>query len=267
MRVTKALFHLFEHAYRLGWSRAVHVIGLKRRGPGPLDTVDAPWLGGKVLVRPGTADMATIDQFLIGPYMPAATGAPPSTVVDCGANIGLATRYLKQSFPGATVIAIEPDGENFDLLKKNIEGLTAMHALQAAVWPVDGWVDLRRDGLRHSAFRTQEATDGEGSIEALSIPGIMKRFGLDRIGLLKIDIEGAEKELFSAADLNWLEKVDRIAIELHDIFKPGCGDAFFKAMARSAWTYRFYGEVVYCERITSAASGTPARQAEEKTPA
>jgi len=251
MNVTKALFHLFEHAYRLGWNRAVHVIRLKRRGPGGLQTVDAPWLGGKVYVRPSTADMATIDQFLIGPYMPATTGAPPRNVVDCGANIGLATRYLKQLFPQARIIAIEPDGENFELLRKNIEHLQGCEAVQAAVWPMDGFVELERDGLRHSAFRTRSTTGGGDSIEALSIPRIMERFGLDRIGLLKIDIEGAEMELFRDPDLGWLERVDRIAIELHDLFKPGCGDAFFKALIRSAWTYRFYGEVVYCERITT----------------
>lgn len=249
MNITKALFHLFEHAYRLGWSQAVHVIRLKRRKAGPLATVEAQWLGGKVFVRPGTADMATIDQFLIGPYMPMTNGAPPTTVVDLGANIGLATRYLKQCYPTATVIAVEPDKENFDLLQKNLRGLDRCHAIQAAVWPVDGWVDLEREGLRHSAFRAKAAMGGGGSIEALSIPGIMRRFNLDRIGLLKIDIEGAEKEIFSASDLGWLDLVDRIAIELHDIFKPGCGDAFFKAMSRSAWTYRFYGEVVFCERI------------------
>ncbi|MBS1937577.1 MAG: hypothetical protein JSS84_07170 [Bacteroidetes bacterium] len=55
MNITKALFHLFEHAYRLGWSQAVHVIRLKRRKAGPLAIVEAQWLGGKVFVRPGTA--------------------------------------------------------------------------------------------------------------------------------------------------------------------------------------------------------------------
>ena len=266
MKITKALFHLFEHAHRLGWRSAVHVIRLKRRGPGPLDTVDAPWLGGRVFVRPGTADMATIDQFLIGPYMPDSS-KPCSTIVDLGANIGLASRYLHHCYPKAKLIAIEPDKENFDLLKKNLKGLDQCQAVQAAAWPVDGWVDLEREGLRHSAFRVQVANYGGGSIEALSIPGIMERFGLDRIGLLKIDIEGAEKEIFSAADLSWLERVDRIAVELHDIFKPGCGDAFFKAMSTSAWTYRFYGEVVFCERMEGHTNEAHLRRTSEATSA
>lgn len=249
MRLTKALYHLFEHAHRLGWRRAIQVIRLKRMGGGGVRTIEAPWLGGRVFVRPGTADMATIDQFLIGPYMPATTGDAPLTVVDCGANIGLAARFLKQAYPQATVVAIEPDEENHRMLQRNLEGLAGCHAVQAAVWPVDGRVSLERDGLRHSAFRTREASGADGTIEALSIPTIMERFGMQRIGLLKVDIEGAEKELFGAPDLSWLHRVDRVAVELHDLFKPGCGDAFFKAMARDNWTYRFYGEVVFCERM------------------
>ncbi|MFN8351848.1 MAG: FkbM family methyltransferase [Flavobacteriales bacterium] len=249
MRITKALYHLFEHAYRLGWRRAIHVIRLKRSPKGGLRSIEAPWLGGRVFVRPGTADMATIDQFLIGPYMPATTGAPPLTVLDCGANIGLAARYLKHAYPDAVIVAIEPDEENHQLLKRNLEGLAGCHAVKAAVWPTDGRVSLQREGLRHSAFRTKEATGSDDTIEALSIPTIMQRFGMQRIGLLKVDIEGAEQELFGANDLSWLVRVDRVAVELHDLFKPGCGDAFFKAMATDTWTYRFYGEVVFCERM------------------
>lgn len=249
MKFTKALYHLTEHAYRLGWCRALHVIRLKRSGIGPLKTIEAPWLGGKVYVRPGTADMATIDQFLIGPYMPAVSGTPPATIVDLGANIGLATRFLAHKYPEATIIAVEPDQENVILLKKNLEGHGRCHVIQAAVWPVDGTVELERDGLRHSAFRVKEAADHEGTVEAITIPHIMRKFNLERIGLLKIDIEGAEREIFDAKDLAWLDRVDRIAIELHDVFKAGCGDAFFRAMSKSRWTYRLYGEVVFCERM------------------
>jgi FkbM family methyltransferase len=182
--------------------------------------------------------------------------------VDCGANIGLASRYLKQAFPQATVIAIEPDQENFKLLSENLSGLPDCHPVLAAVWPVPGFVQLERDGLRHSAFRTKATTGSGDTIEALSIPSIMERFGLERIGLLKIDIEGAEMELFSAPDLSWLERVDRIAIELHDLFKPGCGNAFFKAMAKAHWTYRVYGEVIYCERIAGGAAARPTAASE-----
>jgi len=46
-------------------------------------------------------------------------------------------------------------------------------------------------------------------------------------GILKIDIEGAEKELFKANYKKWIDKVDVLIIELHDRFKPGCSATFY----------------------------------------
>jgi hypothetical protein len=46
---------------------------------------------------------------------------------------------------------------------------------------------------------------------------------------LKIDIEGAEKEVFQRGMDEWIDQVDTIAVELHDNIEPGC----FKALASS----------------------------------
>jgi len=43
----------------------------------------------------------------------------------------------------------------------------------------------------------------------------MSIYQIDRIGLLKIDIEGGEFAVFADSDLRWLEKVDQIALEVH----------------------------------------------------
>ena len=48
--------------------------------------------------------------------------------------------------------------------------------------------------------------------------------------------------------LAWIDRVDAIAIELHDVWKPGCGDAFFKAIAPYRWCYSVHGEMILCER-------------------
>jgi Methyltransferase FkbM domain len=63
----------------------------------------------------------------------------------------------------------------------------------------------------------------------VTVPEIMREHGLDRIDLLKVDIEGSEMEVFSHADA-WIGSVDAISVELHDRFKPGCSSAFFKAV-------------------------------------
>ena len=56
----------------------------------------------------------------------------------------------------------------------------------------------------------------------------MRDFGIDHIDLLKIDIEGAEKEVFQVCD--WQDRLDSIVIELHDRYMPGCSDVVNHAL-------------------------------------
>jgi FkbM family methyltransferase len=225
----------------------LRVLWLKKLPKGKLRHIDAEWLGGRVWLRPGTADVATIDQILIGPYMPVEKGWDPGTIIDCGANIGLATRYLQHAYPNARIVAVEPEQGNFELLQYNMKDFSKVQCVRAGIWPEEGTLQLQREGHQESAFRT-EAGD-HGDTEALTIPRIIQRYSMERIGLLKIDIEGSEKELFTGGDLTWIDKVDRLSIELHDWFRPGCGNAFFKAISRYDWTFQFIGHVVYCSRV------------------
>ena len=57
----------------------------------------------------------------------------------------------------------------------------------------------------------------------------MSEYDLKWVDLLKVDIEGAEKEVFGSPD-EWIGSVGAIAIELHDRFKPGCSRSFFAAV-------------------------------------
>lgn len=50
------------------------------------------------------------------------------------------------------------------------------------------------------------------------------------IDILKMDIEGAEKEIFSLGDLGWLKSVRVIMIELHDKHFAGCAESFYRAL-------------------------------------
>jgi len=59
------------------------------------------------------------------------------------------------------------------------------------------------------AWKTEE-------VEAVSMDRMIKRFDLDRIDLLKVDIEGAEFLMFE--DDSWLDIVQRIAMEVHPEF-------------------------------------------------
>ena len=54
----------------------------------------------------------------------------------------------------------------------------------------------------------------------MTISKLISTYQIDRVGLLKIDIEGGEFAVFADEDLPWLRVVDQIALEIH----PGFGD-------------------------------------------
>jgi len=62
--------------------------------------------------------------------------------------------------------------------------------------------------------------------------GDNKECGFEKTDLLKLDIEGAEREIFDAGDLDWMNRTHTIMIELHDRFCPGCEAAFLNAARR-----------------------------------
>ena len=57
-------------------------------------------------------------------------------------------------------------------------------------------------------------------VEGLSITTILGRLRWERVGLLKVDIEGYESTLF-AGDCAWLLRVDSMCIECHEGFGEG----------------------------------------------
>jgi hypothetical protein len=60
----------------------------------------------------------------------------------------------------------------------------------------------------------------------MTVDTIMKEQGIDHIDILKIDIEGAEREVFRDPS-SWIGKVDALIVELHEPMKPGCNRSFY----------------------------------------
>ena len=67
-------------------------------------------------------------------------------------------------------------------------------------------------------FGVEEVAKGEKFvIEAIDIDTLLKDSGLERINILKLDVEGAEKSIFFHISKKWLEKTDIMVIELYQI--------------------------------------------------
>ncbi len=147
---------------------------------------------------------------------------PFKTFIDLGSNIGLATIYIKKIFPGARVIALEPDKNNYAELLKNFENnrLTNATPLMAGVGKKDCYLvtDERLRDSQDWSISFKEV-DFETPIVSYSINSLLKKYALEEVDFIKIDIEGGEKAIFDKdADLSFLGKVKVMAIEIHDEF-------------------------------------------------
>jgi FkbM family methyltransferase len=138
------------------------------------------------------------------------------TVIDIGANIGLATVSLSQRLPGATFVCAEPSPSSFALLEHNLRrnapGARPVHAAATAE-PTSVVV---REGL-HPALTRVEKADGSSrgsKVPGLTIGQLLDLAGVARVDLMKLDVEGAERELFDTAS-DWAHRVGAVLAEVH----------------------------------------------------
>lgn len=178
-------------------------------------------------------------------------------IVDCGANVGFAAVFLLSQFPTASLVAIEPDPDTFQILQRNLTPYgSRARAELAGVWSHDADLRIEERPYRGGgawARQVRECAPGEApSLHAIDIPTVLARSGHERISILKIDIEGAECVLFSAPNVaSWLPLVDCLAIELHDDTHFGaCTEVFHRAIADEPFTITRVGELTVCRRTT-----------------
>jgi FkbM family methyltransferase len=135
-------------------------------------------------------------------------------------------------------------------------------AIHAGAWSRSTKLSIRdipyRDG-REWTRQVQE--DSEGEIDAIDITSLLKLSHHTSIGLLKIDIEGAEVIVFRDNCSLWFNRVEQIAIELHDdsIFGNGT-DAFYGAVKKQEFNFSRSGELTICTRrseISQTGSANP----------
>ena len=184
------------------------------------------------------SDLAVFSQvFLQKEYATRHLPENASVIVDLGANVGMASLFFANRYKTATVIALEPDPNNFDLLNRNLAQVgTRCTTLRAAIWNENRALNIKRADESGSPLGDwgiqvgNSKSDGYDSVSGWSMPRLIAHLGLQHIDILKIDIEGAEKELFEATDLAWLEFVDMILVETHDRFRHGSRAAVLRLL-------------------------------------
>lgn len=218
----------------------------KCTGRKPIVKIRVPGITHPVSIRIGTTDLATFKQVLVERHYEFDKPESPRFIVDAGANIGLASVYFANRYPHAKIVSIEPEASNYEMLKKNTAAYPQITPLQAALWRENENLFLFDSGHGNHGFQVGDEQRGVnerlGGTPGLTVDAIMRDAAQTRVDLLKIDIEGAEREVMSSA-ADWIDQVGVLMIELHDDIKPGCSDAFRNA------TRHFSEEVVKGETI------------------
>jgi FkbM family methyltransferase len=139
-------------------------------------------------------------------------------IIDCGANIGMATLYFKWLYPNARIEAFEPDPKTFQLLEKNVRqnDLRDVVVHNCALWDTNGEIDFFVDPLIPGS--TLMSTDNlRMNGERIRVPSRkLSDFVRGPIDFVKVDVEGAENRLL--CDLvasGKIDLVEQMVVEYH----------------------------------------------------
>jgi FkbM family methyltransferase len=186
--------------------------------------------GRDVWIRGGSTDVPTLFEVWAKRAYDLPI-PPPETIVDAGANIGLATVFFALRWPGVRVIAVEPEQRNYELLERNTRGLAGVEPVAAALWSAPCELAVLDPGRGPAAYLIPAAAAPArqiGTTRGVTVANLCDSAGWARVGLLKLDIEGSEIEVLDSSR-SWIDRVDALIVELHDRILPGCTAAYERA--------------------------------------
>jgi FkbM family methyltransferase len=151
-------------------------------------------------------------------HLPPVTLTDAPVILDLGANIGLTIRHYQHLYPNARIIGYEMDTANFDMTQRNCQSLTQCTLVNTAVWKETGHIAYQSDTEEDAYHINTTLSQGSAVVTApaTSISDILKNNNLSRVDFIKMDIEGAEKDILEHPDRAWMQYVGSINMEIHD---------------------------------------------------
>ena len=165
-------------------------------------------------------------------------------MIDCGAFNGIESFRISKLFDlfnkRLRIYCVEANKENYTYLEKNLKNKNNIHLLNKAVYHTSNLSLYETKGeLAQGNFYSKEAYGDE--IKTISINDIILQNNLNFIDIVKIDIEGLEKELFSK-NTEWLDKINCLIIEYHHLNMVDDLYLLFKLFHKKQFSYVQYKE-------------------------
>lgn len=152
------------------------------------------------------------------------SGTEVRSIVDAGANVGLATLFFRDRYPDAEIMSFEPDPRAFACLTRNLEtnsvrGVTAHNTgLGETRRTVTLYVNPRVVDSCQSISPTfaESLLDGEkpATVDIEIAP--LADYVRGTVDVLKLDVEGSELATLRGAG-DALERINRVYMEYHNV--------------------------------------------------
>ena len=196
--------------------------------------------------RPGTTDLLVLEQvFLDGEYHVEPI-EPESIryIVDLGSNIGVTAMFWAQRYPDARMVLVEPDPDNFKLLKRNTAAFQdRCLLLKAAVSDKCGETSFFKSDREygHSILKGDDSVS-EIQVRTLTVSEVLSEADFPRVDLLKMDIEGGEQIVMPTIGA-WAHAPRYLIAELHppydfNAFTEHCRSVGLRATQSPSEGYR-----------------------------
>lgn len=183
-----------------------------------------------IYVRTNTSDLNVAINSLFQKEYESIRCSNPSNIIDAGANIGTSAIFFANKYPDARIFALEPEESNFEILIKNTSQYKNIIPIKAAIWGVAAKRVIQYRFTGHWGYTvsdTHNKTKSTGQeVDCTTIGSLMEKYNIEKIDLLKMDIEGGEKDVLENSS-DWIGSVRIITIELHDRICMGCDRAFY----------------------------------------
>jgi FkbM family methyltransferase len=191
---------------------------LKQRTPPPGASYCSVKLGNvphPIYFRPGTDDALTIVQNLARcEYGMFRHRIDAVNIIDAGAFIGDLSIFFHCRFPTARIIALEPNQENYRLAELNLRPYSdRVKLLNAGLWGTP--TTLSVTGESTVSHLTAARSSDVHTVNCVDVDTIMADAEFTHIDILKLDIEGAEQQVFSTNYRHWLPVTKLVIVEFH----------------------------------------------------
>ena len=199
-----------------------------------LRTRSGPVLVARIRDVGGPADVFGLEEY----DFPSVGWPRVRFVVDIGAHIGSFSVWAVSSYR-CRAVAVEPNPEAFALLQRNVGQFGGdVRCIQAALAAAPGvrTLVLGEDSAGTSLDpRTASGPVKTIEVEAITLAQAIEMAAFPQVDVLKVDIEGAEHEIFMNLDAGLLDAVQTVLVECHK--RPGrSSDGIVEALAREGFT-------------------------------